>query len=201
LPVRVIGCDENRGLGTALWSLIENFTGPAEGGQPGAEAMALMDCDDTMDPRQLVGMWSALDHYGLDLVVASRYRGGAAIAGVPLHRRLMSQGAAFLFKSLHPVPGIRDYSCGYRLYRRDLLRRAVAAWGRELVVQRGFAAMVEVLLKLNRLGLRASEVPLDLRYDQKRGASKMDVSDNALRLLRLAWRWRREGLRPPPLTE
>jgi dolichol-phosphate mannosyltransferase len=191
LPVRVIG------LGTALASLLKDFAGTASGGQPGAEALALMDCDDTMDPVQLPRMWRLLSERHLDLVIASRYRPGATISGVPLHRLMLSQAAAFIFKSLHPLGGIRDYSCGYRLYSRDLLRRAHAVWGGDLVQQRGFASMVEVLLKLGRLGARCAEVPLRLRYEQKRGASKMAVTDNATRLLRLAWRWRRSGLVPP----
>jgi dolichol-phosphate mannosyltransferase len=197
LSVRVIGLAENRGLGTALYRLLEDFAGPAAGGQPGARALALMDCDDTMDPLQLPRMWRVLEDNRCDLVIASRYRPGATISGVPLHRLALSQCAAFLFKCLHPLSGVRDYSCGYRLYRRELLQRAGAAWGRDLVVQRGFASMVEVLLKLGRLDARCAEVPLRLRYEQKRGASKMAVSDNATRLLRMAWRWRREGLLPP----
>ncbi len=197
LCVRVIGLAENRGLGTALLRLLEDFAGPACGGQPGAAALALMDCDDTMDPLQLPRMWRLLANHQRDLVVASRYRPGATISGVPLHRLALSQLAAFLFKSLHPVGGVRDYSCGYRLYRRALLQHAFARWGAELVAQRGFASMVEVLLKLAHLGARCAEVPLRLRYEQKRGASKMAVSDNATRLLRLAWRWREHGLNPP----
>jgi dolichol-phosphate mannosyltransferase len=197
LRVRVIGEAQNRGLGTALYRLLEDFAGPAAGGQSAAGALALMDCDDTMDPLQLPRMWRLLCDHQRDIVIASRYRSGATISGVPPHRIALSQAAAFLFKGLHPIPGVRDYSCGYRLYRRALLQRAVAAWGRELVAQRGFASMVEVLLKLGRLGARCTEVPLRLRYEQKRGASKMAVSDNATRLLRMAWRWRREGLLPP----
>ena len=46
-------------------------------------------------------------------------------------------------------------------------------------------------------GRRAGEVPLCLRYDQKRGESKMPVSDNARRLRKLMLTWRREGLEPP----
>ena len=41
---------------------------------------------------------------------------------------------------MHPIRGVRDYSCGYRVYRRELLDRAWAAWGEQLVVQRGFRA-------------------------------------------------------------
>lgn len=197
LPVRVIGLDENRGLGGAVLGLVRDFAGPERGGQRDAHAMALMDCDDTMDPFQIPEMWSKLCAEQLELVIASRYRRGAIVRGVSLLRRTMSRGAGTLFSLMHPIRGVRDYSCGYRLYRRELLDRAWAAWGEQLVVQRGFPSMVEILLKLGRLGAKAGEVPLKLHYDQKRGESKMPVGDNATRLLKLMWKWRREGLEPP----
>jgi len=197
LPVRVIGLDENRGLGGALLGLIMDFAGREQGGQKDAEAMALMDCDDTMDPLQITLMWDKLTRENLDVVIASRYRSGATVTGVSAYRRLMSYGARQVFSFAHPIRGVRDYSCGYRLYRRELLERAVKTWGEQLVVQRGFASMVEVLLKLGRMGAKMGEIPLILHYDQKRGASKMPVGDNATRLLKLMWKWRKEGLEPP----
>ena len=132
----------------------------------------------------------------LDVIVASRYRSGATISGVPPIRRLMSRGAGVLFKLLHPISGIRDYSCGYRLYTRELLERAVATWGSDLIEQRGFASMVELLLKLGKMGAKAGEIPLQLRYDQKRGEGKLPVAENSTRLLKLMWKWRRSGLEP-----
>jgi dolichol-phosphate mannosyltransferase len=200
LPVRVIGMAENRGLGWAVASLIRDFGSAEAGGQPGAPYMALMDCDDTMDPFQITAMLEKLEAEKLDLVIASRYRSGATVWGVPFHRRVMSRGARVLFGLMHPIRGVRDYSCGFRLYRRDLLERALAEWGDDLIVQRGFASMVEVLLKLGRMGAKCGEIPLQLHYDQKRGESKMPVGDNATRLLKLMWKWRKEGLVPPGKT-
>lgn len=197
LPVRVIGLKENRGLGGAVLGLLRDFSGPDVGGQRDADAMALMDCDDTMDPFQIPAMWDKMTKENLELIIASRYRSGATVYGVPFHRRIMSRGAAVLFSMMHPIPGVRDYSCGFRLYKRELLARAWDAWGEQLVVQRGFASMVEVLLKLGRLKAKSGEVPLCLHYDQKRGESKMPVSDNARRLFKLMWQWRKEGLEPP----
>jgi dolichol-phosphate mannosyltransferase len=150
-----------------------------------------------MDPFQLPEMWRRLREEQLELVVASRYRRGATIDGVSAARRVMSRGAGVLFGLMHPIPGIRDYSCGYRLYSHALLDRAWKAWGEALIQERGFASMVEFLLKLGRLGAKAGEVPLKLHYDRKRGKSKMPVGDNATRLLKLMWRWRRAGLQPP----
>jgi dolichol-phosphate mannosyltransferase len=189
LNVEIIGRDENRGLGEGLRSLIGHAV---RHGRPG-DCLIIMDCDDTHHPAQFPALLAALDE-GRDVVIASRYRRGAVVAGVAAHRRLLSLGAALLFKALHPCRGVLDYTCGYRAYRVELLARATARYGENLVRERGFACMVEVLLKLDRLGARFGEVPLVLRYDLKQGASKMDVGGNTLRLLRKLVSWRLRGL-------
>ena len=48
--------------------------------------------------------------------------------------------------------------------------------GERLFSEEGFACMVHILLRLQKEGARFSEIPLALRYDQKIGASKMNVS-------------------------
>jgi hypothetical protein len=56
----------------------------------------------------------------------------------------------------------------------------------KLVVGRGFACVVELLLKLNALGVEFAEIRLQLRYDQKPTATKMGVGSNISRLLSLS---------------
>jgi dolichol-phosphate mannosyltransferase len=176
------------GLGQGLRSLVTHV---ARHGRP-QDAFFVMDCDDTHHPRQIPAMAALLED--CDVVIASRYRRGARIAGVAAHRRVLSLGAAILFKAIHPVRGVLDYTCGYRGYRVALLQRALERYGDGLVRERGFACMVELLLKLNAIGARMREVPLDLRYDLKQGASKMDVGGNTSRLLRKLVSWRLQGL-------
>ncbi len=62
------------------------------------------------------------------------------------------------------------------------------------MAERGFACMVELLLKLNALGVRFAEIPLQLRYDQKPTVTTMGVSSNIGRLLSLSVLWRLQGL-------
>ena len=66
-------------------------------------------------------------------------------------------------------------------------------YGDRLIAESGFACMVELLLKLNSLGARFAEIALQLRYDQKPTATKMDVGSNVRRLLSLLVRWRLRG--------
>ena len=88
------------------------------------------------------------------------------------------------------VPGARDYTCGYRLYRSSMLRRAFQAWGDRLIEEAGFVCMAEVLVKLGRGGAKVSEAPLVLRYDRKEGASKMKVMKTISRYFVMARRVR-----------
>ncbi len=189
LNVEVIGKPVNMGLGEGLRCLIAHVT---EHGNAG-DVLFIMDCDDTHHPRQFAEMLAALDR-GFDVVIASRYRRGARVAGVAPHRQVLSLGAATLFKLLHWCPGVLDYTCGFRGYRVALLQRARAHYGARLIEERGFACMVELLLKLNHLGAKMCEIPLDLRYDLKQSASKMDVGGNTTRLLRKLVAWRVRGL-------
>jgi dolichol-phosphate mannosyltransferase len=190
LNVEVIGKPVNRGLGEGLRCLIAHVTKHGRAN----DVLFIMDCDDTHHPRQFAAMLAVLDR-GHDVVIASRYRRGARVAGVAPHRQLLSLGAATLFKLLHWCPSVLDYTCGFRGYRVELLQRAHVHYGARLIEERGFACMVELLLKLNYLGAKMCEIPLDLRYDLKQSASKMDVGSNTTRLLRKLVAWRVRGLK------
>jgi dolichol-phosphate mannosyltransferase len=188
LPLVILGCARNKGLGAGLRALVAYAVATGHDD----DVLVVMDCDDTHDPCQLGEILGAMAG-GAEVVVASRFTRGALIRGVPFLRRVTALGAMVLFKLIHPVRGVWDYTCGYRGYRIGALKVASARYGAGLIRESGFACMVELLLKLNTLGLRFAEVPLQLRYDQKPTASKMDVGGNLRRLLILLVRWRVRG--------
>ena len=53
--------------------------------------------------------------------------------------------------------------------------------------------MVEILVKLARIGAKIDEVPLILRYDLKTGQSKMKVMKTVMRYFGLIWRYKALG--------
>ena len=112
------------------------------------------------------------------------------VRGVPLMRRVTALGAMVLFKLIHPVPGVADYTCGYRMYRVDLLRRGYERWGEALLGEPSFACMPDLLLKLSVFRPSIGEAPLVLRYDRKAGPSKMAVARTIRRTLLLLGRHR-----------
>jgi len=151
-----------------------------------------MDADDSHPPSLIIEMLGALEK-GADVVIASRFQRGSATIGVPAYRVVLSVGASRLFRILFPTPGVRDFTCGFRAYRSEVLREAVRTHQDKLFEFDGFHAMVDLLLKLRSSGAKFSEVPIVLRYDLKQGKSKMRVWRTTLRTLHLAL-LRRVGL-------
>lgn len=139
------------------------------------DLVVTMDADSSHSPELILRM-VRLAREGHDVVIASRYRPGSRVRGVPLLRRALSYWGSWLLRILFPTPGVRDYTCGYRAYRAALLQRVIETEGESFFDQEGFQCMVDILLKLRRNpDLIFGEVPLVLRYDLKEGASKMRV--------------------------
>lgn len=85
-----------------------------------------------------------------------------------------------------PLPGVRDYTSGFRAYRASTLRQVFERFGDGLIQCRTFACTAEVLLKLGCLGgVRFTEAAMTLRYDMKRGASKIRVLPTVVEYLKL----------------
>jgi dolichol-phosphate mannosyltransferase len=179
VPVTVLRHAENRGLGAAMRTGIEHVLARA----PDEDLLAAMDADHTHPPELLPEM-AALAEHGAPLVIASRYRPGAEVHGLVAWRRRLSDVASLVLRAAFPC-GARDYTCGYRLYRVGLLRWGQRRYGRHFLNQRGFSVMVDLLLKLRRRAGTVREVPLVLRYDRKRGPSKMKVASTIVTTLRL----------------
>ena len=192
LEVRLLDGVVNKGLGTGMNALITAFKDCAEID----DVLVVMDCDDTHDPNQIHQMLNVFGKYPkTDIVIASRYQIGATISGVPPYRILLSIGAAMLYKVVHPIWYVRDYTCGYRIYRHSIVTKAFSAFGSPLIREQGFSCMVELLLKMALAGAKIREIPLSLAYDNKLSVSKMDVSGNAFRLLKKLIAWRVKGLK------
>jgi dolichol-phosphate mannosyltransferase len=153
------------------------------------DVVVTLDSDNTHTPELILRMVRMVRE-GHDVVIASRFVRGSRVRGVPLSRRILSRVAAVMFKVAFPIPGVRDYTCGYRAYRAGLLQEVTAADPR-FFDQDGFQVMVDILLKLRRnRDLIFGEVPLILRYDLKEGSSKMDVGGTIVSTLGLMWRRR-----------
>jgi len=185
MPIHIERHEANQGLGATIRDGLRVAVSHARD----EDVIVVMDADNTHTPRLIRDMIRVVRE-GADVVIASRYRSGSYIRGVPIRRKLLSLGARFLLQLLFPTPGIRDYTCGYSAYRASVLTEAFRRYGDDFINQEGFQCMVDILIKLRRMALIFREVPLILRYDLKEGASKMKVVRTVRRTLGLIVRRR-----------
>ncbi|WP_158850941.1 glycosyltransferase [Saccharothrix deserti] len=190
LEVRLVSHPVNLGLGQAVQSGLRAVL--AEAGE--GDVVVVMDADDTHDPT-LIRVLEREIAAGADVVICSRFVAGGDDATAPALRRLLSRGAAVLFRRVLRVDGVRDFTSGFRAYRVSLLARAESHWGERLIEERGFACMVELLLKLRHCRPVVTEVPLTLRYDRKQGPSKIRIARTVGQYLKLLVR---DRLSPAP---
>ncbi|MBY0493525.1 MAG: glycosyltransferase family 2 protein [Cyanobacteria bacterium] len=181
MRVEVVVHERNRGLHGALDT---GFRAAVE--RAGADDWVLtMDADDTHSPDQIGTMLAKAKAAGANVVIASRFQPGAEWFGLSWDRVLFSKTVSWMFRIAWPMRNVRDYTCGYRLYRADLLKQAYRKWGDGFVNEPSFACMPDVLWKVSRLSPVFAEVPLSLHYERKPGESKMNVARTIRRTLGL----------------
>ncbi len=183
-PISLIQHERNRGLAAALQTGIAEIV---RSGSPG-DLVVFMDADLTHSPRLISELCQAM-RGDVDVVIASRYAEGGQELGVSAFRKLLSHGAALVYRLALGVNTVRDFSCGYRMIRWDVLKRTYETWGDRLLEATGFSCTGELLLKVlaHTDPARLTEVPFVLHYERKRGQSKMPVWRTVLGTLRLLW--------------
>ncbi len=177
LPVDVITHPLNRGLGETERDGFEFIAARCRDD----DYILRLDCDDTHEPHYILSMIDKLKE-GYDVVNTSRFQPGGGQLGVPAYRKFISRGANLFMKIMFRIPGTRDYSCGFRAYRGQVIRDAIRIFGDKFVQLRGlgFTSTLEMIIKLHLMGCRFAEVPFVLRYDQKTSSSKMISSITTL---------------------
>jgi len=170
LPLTVLRHEVNKGLGaglrTGIYWCLDHATDD--------DIIVTLDADNTHPPAMIPDLVARV-HQGYDLAIASRYRSGAEVHGVPGYRRALSDVGRLVFQSLYPIPGVRDYTCCFRAYKVPILRRARLVYGDDLCTAKGFEAVMDLLLRLGPLDVKVSEIGFVLDYGGRVGQSKMKV--------------------------
>lgn len=170
MPVSVVSHAVNQGVGAGFRTGFETALRRA---RP-EDVVVTMEADNTSDLGILPDML-ALARSQADLVLASCYAPGGRIEGTNLWRKVLSWGANLMLVAALPIRGVHTYSSFYRAYRAGFLSSAMQAYGEDFIRQAGFVCMVEVLVKLDRLGARIAEVPMVLDINRRKDASKMRI--------------------------
>lgn len=188
--VHLIDHETNKGLVGGLNTAIMNFLKLSNKG----DFMVLMDGDNTHNPKYIFDMLDKIEE-GYDVVIASRYCNNSDVVGVAKHRLFMSDMAGVYYKLMLNVPNVKDYTCGYRIYTNEIISKLVKNFGTDPIKEKSFACMMELLYKLHLSGAKFNEVGFQLRYDNKKGESKMKVFKTMSNSLRVGWYLRRKGKR------
>lgn len=187
-PVSVLTNPVNLNLGrTIARGLRETIAAASD-----RDVIVTMDADLTQDPGYIPAMLAAYAD-GADVVIASRFMHGSNVRGLSLFRHAMTFGARTVFSALLYVEGVKDYTCGFRLYAVPVLRSAFDRLGDGFIEERGFACMAEILAKLRHIAA-FDEIPFELGYDQKRGPSAMRVGPTVRAYFSMIARVRRQEI-------
>ena len=183
LPMEIITHPLNRGLGETERDGFEYIADNSDQ----EDVIIRVEGDYTHDPKYIFALLDKLNE-GYDVVNTSRFQPGGSELGIDRYRSIISRLANLFMKFVFQIPGVRDYSCGYRAYRGQVIQDAIQIYGDNLIQLRGlgFTSTLELLVKLHLLGCRFAEVPFVLRYDQKESSSKMVSSITALGYLIMA---------------
>ena len=195
MHLAVVRHKQNRGLGTAINSGIRAALGEASDN----DAIVTMEADNTSDLDDLPAMLAHFDE-GKDIVLASVYAPGGQIIGVKGWRLTASKAVSGTFRRLGGLEEIHTLSSLFRIYRAGTLRRAAETYGYLLVREPGFAANVELLLKLYNGGATVAEVPTINDWRKRKGQSKMNLKPTVLAYGRLAAAHLVGRIQPPPIS-
>jgi dolichol-phosphate mannosyltransferase len=182
-PITLLNHDANKNVGQVFrtgFQYVLSQAGPDD-------IIVTKEADNTGDLDILPTMLKNIEN-GYDFVLASCYAKGGKIIGTTADRRLLSFVANTMLKVCFPMRGINTYSSFYRAYRAESLKKAFEAYGGRLIEEDGFVCMVEMLVKLRRLPVKIVEVPMVLRCNLRKGASKMKKRQTMAAYLRLIFK-------------
>lgn len=147
--VSVISYAVNMGKGHALSRGVQQASG---------ELVTFIDADMELNPREIRTFVSLLESGGYDIVVGSK-RHRQSRVHYPAFRRLQSMAYQLLVRVLFNLD-VRDTQTGLKLFRRDVLARAVP-----LLAVKRFAFDLELLVVAHHVGYRRIvEAPIDLDF-------------------------------------
>lgn len=151
-PVDVIRHARNRGYGRSLrdafrWANCYGY-----------EWVITMDCDEQHEPASLPVFQDAMGRDQADIISGSRYLGGERCGDPPpADRRAINARITELVNERLGL-GITDAFCGFKAYRVSAIRKLELS-------ENGYAFPLQFWVQAAARGLRVSEVPIRLIYN------------------------------------
>ncbi len=170
ISIKILQHKKNMGLGKALKTGFEYCFSKGKND----DILVSMDTDNSHTVNLSYKMVNKIIFDAYDVVIASRYKKNSKIAGLNITRKFLSFGAALLYRIFFPITNVSDYTSGFRAFKLGPIKNAWVQ-NKKFFSEKGFSASADILLKLYKYRLKFFELPIDLRYDLKKGESKMKV--------------------------
>jgi glycosyltransferase involved in cell wall biosynthesis len=187
LPLTVLRGETRRGYGHALNALCKEVARRTRYAR--RDAMVVMQADFTDQPEMLPELMKRFEG-GADVVVAEQ----DTATQFPVPVRRLRRVAPWMIRPFVNTKDIADPFTGFRAYRISLLREYAKANGdTPIVTTDGWAANVELLVKLLPFARRIERVPVQSRYDIRPRDSRIRPFADAMSLYKFtkqSRRWR-----------
>lgn len=191
LPLTVLHGEARQGFGHALGALCADVSHRTK--YPRRDAMVVLQADFTDQPEALPELMKRFEG-GADIVMTERDR-----ASMPSQVRRLATFAPWMMRPLISANAGADPFASFKLYRISLLRDYVkASPDIPLVSSDGWAANLEVFLKLSGLARKIETVPVAPRYDLRPRDTRVKPFADAMGLYRAGRAsrgWRKEPAR------
>lgn len=178
----VLGDGSNHGPGYAFNT---GFTWIVAHSKSEKDLVVTLEADNTSDLGILPQMLTIYDT-GFDLVLASVYVQSGGFSKTTAFRKFVSFMGNMLMRLVFGIK-VLTLSSFYRVYSVDLLRK-ISQRNEEIINEKGFICMVEILIKSIRLNADIIEVPMTLNSDARVGKSKMKVFKTTVNYLKFMFR-------------
>jgi len=192
LPLTVLRSEKRRGYGNALNALCKEVARRTRYAR--RDAMVVLQADFTDQPDILPELVKRFEG-GADIVVGERDQGA-----MPIEVKRLRRAAPWMIRPFVKPEGIVDPFSGFRLYRISLLRDWLKASNdAPFVSTDGWAANVELLVKLRNFARRIEQVTVTARYDVRPRETRIRPFADAMALyksMKPARSWR--VARPAP---
>jgi len=186
LPLTVLRGDSRRGYGAALNALCKEVSRRTKYAR--RDAMVVLQGDFTDQPEMLPELVKRFEG-GADIVAATRNQ-----SAMPTPVRRLSRVAPWMVRPFVSTNGVTDPFSTFRLYRISLLRELYKRTNDAAAVTTdGWAANVELLVKLLPVARRVEQVDVTGRYDLRVRESRIRPFSDAISLYKFtkgsrAWR-------------
>jgi glycosyltransferase involved in cell wall biosynthesis len=191
LPLTILHGEKQQGFGHALNALCADVSRRTK--YPRRDAMVIMQGDFTDQPESLPELLKRFEG-GADIVTTERDR-----AAMPAAVRRLARVGPWMMRPFVSAKDVADPFGSFRLYRISLLRDyAKSAADAPLITTDGWAANLEMFLRLAPLARKIEKVAVAPRYDLRPRATRVRPFADAMGLYRAGRAsrgWRR------PVTE